>query len=317
MNWADDSRESLDLPGFRRACFGWMLYGDERGWTPATKKDHSTWIRRLTAFLEKRALAFDREGCRAFLSALRTGDPDAGCKAPMSDSSRAHAWRVMKALARWCVEDDMLLVSPMAKVQAPKVNGNDRKRTLTDAELGRILEAASGGRHGPRDAAILALLSDTGIRAGELCGIRVGDVDLKSRTVTIVTGKTGGRKVPPSFGATCARKLWAYMKALDRDVYEPLFVTERGRPFTPDALRKMIGRVRSDTGIRVHAHLFRHDCCTRLLRAGVNTLTVQQQMGHASVSTTELYAHIASDAVSEAYRSASPLDRLRSKRNGQ
>jgi len=315
-NWAADYRESLDVPGLRRATDGWVLFGDEKGWTPVTRRDHETWMGRLTAFFERRNLDFSRDGCRAFLAALKNGDPDAGCIRKMSAASRAHAWRIMKAFARWCVDEEVLTVSPMAKVQAPEIKDNGKKRTLTDDELDAVLASAANGRNGLRDTAIIALLSDTGIRAGELCGIRVQDVDLKTRCVTILHGKTGGRSIPPSFGATCARKLWAYMKTLTRQPHEPLFMTERGIPFTPDALRKMVRRLREDTGIPIHPHLFRHDCCTRLLRAGVNSLTVQKQLGHASVTTTERYAHVTPDVVQCAYRKASPLDRLRQRRNG-
>lgn len=272
-------------------------------------------MRRLALFLERRNLDFSRDGCRKFLLALRSGEPDAGCIRKMSDSSRAHAWRIMKAFSRWCVEEELLTVSPMAKVPAPEVKDSGKKRTLTDDELDRILSAVANGRNGLRDAAIIALLSDTGIRAGELCGIRIQDVDLKTRCVTIIHGKTGGRAIPPSFGATTARRVWAHMKSLTRQAHEPLFMTERGIPFTPDSLRKMVGRVKADTGIPIHPHLFRHDCCTRLLRAGLNTLTVQKQLGHASVQTTERYAHVAPEAIQEAYRSASPLDLMRRRRS--
>ncbi len=69
-----------------------MLYGDEKGWTPVTRRDHETWMRRLAEFLETRNLDFTRDGCRAFLAALKNGEPDAGCIRKMSPASRDHAW---------------------------------------------------------------------------------------------------------------------------------------------------------------------------------------------------------------------------------
>lgn len=265
---------------------------------------------RIQTFLEKRALVFDREGCRAFLAALRAGDRDAGCRAPMRPASVAHAQRILKSFCSWAVEEGLLTVSPLARVPLPKI-ADDRKRILTDDELEAVMQAASNGRCAVRDVALLSFLADTGVRAAEACGLLIQDVDLQGRRAVIRRSKGGDRR-EVSFGATCARKLWALMKTLTgRGEHEHLFQTERGRPFTPDTLRQLMDRVSHDAGVRAHAHMLRHSAATRLLQANVNSFVVQRQLGHKSISTTQKYAHLNASAVAKAYEDAAPLDVMR------
>ena len=169
-----------------------------------------------------------------------------------------------------------------------------------------------------RDKAILLTLLDTGLRASELCALRVEDVDMKSGRVSVRPGEAGkakgGKGRVVFMGKSARRFLWRYL--VDRedgnDPDSPLFVGKFNRPFNRDALRQLINSLGAKVGIKkCHPHRFRHTFAITYLRSGGDIFTLKALLGHGSLDMVEHYARIAEVDVEQAHRKASPADNWR------
>lgn len=169
-----------------------------------------------------------------------------------------------------------------------------------------------------RDKAILLTLLDTGLRASELCALRVEDVDMKSGRVSVRPGEAGkakgGKGRVVFMGKSARRFLWRYL--VDRedgnDPDAPLFVGKFNRPFNRDALRQLINSLGAKVGIKkCHPHRFRHTFAITYLRSGGDIFTLKALLGHGSLDMVEHYARIAEVDIEQAHRKASPADNWR------
>ena len=185
---------------------------------------------------------------------------------------------------------------------------------LTPSELNALLEPVREGAGAKvpapvdaRDDALLELLYGSGLRVAELCGLGLGDVDLKARSVT-VWGKGGKqRRVPLSRPA--AEAIGCYVAsgrgALVNGSTPPgsLFVNRRGRQMTSRDVRRVLDR---RSPVPTHPHALRHTYATHLVDGGADLRVVQELLGHASLRTTEIYTHVSTDRLVGAYRRAHP-----------
>ena len=169
---------------------------------------------------------------------------------------------------------------------------------------------------GLRDRAILELLYATGIRVGELCGLRLGDVDLAADTV-LVLGKGAKQRVVP-FGEPARDALLDYLAngratmlpgtdpaGADR---EALFFNRRRRPMTQRDVRGMLERYRVAAGAPVGTspHTLRHSYATHLLEGGADLRAVQELLGHVALTTTQTYTHVSNERLRRVYEQAHP-----------
>ena len=169
---------------------------------------------------------------------------------------------------------------------------------------------------GLRDRAILELLYATGIRVGELCGLRLGDVDLAADTV-LVLGKGARQRVVP-FGEPARDALLDYLAngratmlpgtdpaGADR---EALFFNRRRRPMTQRDVRGMLERYRVAAGAPVGTspHTLRHSYATHLLEGGADLRAVQELLGHVALTTTQTYTHVSNERLRRVYEQAHP-----------
>jgi len=175
--------------------------------------------------------------------------------------------------------------------------------TLTEAEVTLILASCKN----IREKAILALLAYAGIRCGELCSIRVEDVDLRENCMK-VRGKS--RKDSPSFfPADCSKIIQQYLSDYPRSSDNFMFTTlRRGEPISTWGIRKMVRTVaaRSPVKKRVHPHIFRHSLASNMLDRGANPVTIQEQLRHANLGTTMIYVHSRKDRVKAEYECFRP-----------
>ncbi len=189
----------------------------------------------------------------------------------------------------------------MKRIPAPIIR-DDGIEPYTDEELKALLRAARDcQKNGLRNAAILHFLADTAVRAGELCAMTLEDLNHAAGTANVRCGK--GRVV--AFGKTTAQTLWRYLRSDPRDPEEPLFMSERGGPMTPNSLFQLCKRIGKAAGVkRVHPHRFRHDAAVRLLRNGAHAFGVMNLLGHTRVQTTQVYVKLAEADVKNMHRTA-------------
>jgi integrase/recombinase XerC len=185
---------------------------------------------------------------------------------------------------------------------------------VTAPQLAELLEALPQDPAGRRDRAALELLYGSGLRASELVGLDLDDVDL-SRRLARVWGKGSKERLVP-FGREAERALRAYLP--DRAAWrsrggelpggEPLFVNQRGGRLSDRSLRRILDAAvfRVAMAAHIHPHTLRHAFATHLLEAGMDLRTIQELLGNASLSTTQRYTHVDLAHLMETYNKAHP-----------
>jgi site-specific recombinase XerD len=214
----------------------------------------------------------------------------------------------------WLRRHELIALDPSRRLSAPA--GEARlPRVLATGELKDLLEPSLHGAQATtalpvmsRDDALLELLYGSGLRVAELCGLAPGDVDLKSRSVT-VWGKGGKqRRVPMSLAAVEAVSRYLHsgrssLLAASETSASALFINRRGREMTPRDVRRVLDR---RSPVPTHPHALRHTYATHLLDGGADLRVVQELLGHASLRTTEIYTHVSTERLVSAYKSAHP-----------
>lgn len=208
-----------------------------------------------------------------------------------------------------------LLASPKSHRELPVALRQSEVRKLLDLTIAALVEE---GPTGLRDLAILELLYATGIRVGELVGVDIDDID-RSRNVVRVFGK--GRKersVPFGGPAADAVDLWMTRgrpEVMTAESGAALFLGARGGRIDPRAVRRIVHeRVAGVEGAPdMGPHGLRHTAATHLLEGGADLRSVQEMLGHADLSTTELYTHVSDKRRRETYFSAHPHAKTRSR----
>jgi integrase/recombinase XerC len=206
------------------------------------------------------------------------------------------------------VDVGVSLRSPKAHQALPAVLRQDEARDLIDAAT-RL--ADDGSPLGLRDVAMLELLYATGVRVGELVGLDVDDVD-RARNVVRVFGKGRKERTVP-FGNPAAAALDAWVERGRPRLAVPgagaaLFLGTRGRRIDQRAVRTLVHRriAEVEGAPDIGPHGLRHTAATHLLEGGADLRSVQELLGHASLATTQLYTHVSTDRLRQAYRQAHP-----------
>jgi integrase/recombinase XerD len=201
--------------------------------------------------------------------------------------------------------------NPAAELDLPR-RTRRLPRTLSPGEAERLIDAAAGTTpRALRDQALVELLYGAGLRVGEAVGLAKTDVDLDERLVRCI-GKGDKERIVP-LGRPAAEALRRYLSRgrpfLDRRHRPELFLNAQGGALTRAGaflvLRRLAGRAGLEPG-RVHPHLLRHSFATHLLEGGADLRSVQEMLGHADLSTTELYTHVSDRRRRELYFQAHP-----------
>jgi integrase/recombinase XerC len=225
---------------------------------------------------------------------------------------RATAVRVFTAwlarTGRIPVDVGASLRSPRGHRALPPVLRQDEARELIDA-ANRL--ADDGSPVGLRDVAMVELLYATGVRVGELVGLDVDDID-RSRNVIRVFGKGRKERTVP-FGHPAAAAMDAWLERGRPQLVVPgagaaLFLGRRGRRIDQRAVRTLVHRriAEVEGAPDIGPHGLRHTAATHLLEGGADLRSVQELLGHASLATTQLYTHVSTDRLRQAYRQAHP-----------
>lgn len=207
--------------------------------------------------------------------------------------------------------------NPAAAIQLPR-RAKPLPKTLSPGEAERLIQAAAGTQpRSLRDQALVELLYGAGLRVSEAIGLDKAGVDLDDRLVRVI-GKGGKERVVP-IGRHAAEALRRYLARgrpyLDARHRAELFLNARGGALTRAGAFLILRKLAEKAGLdphRVHPHLLRHTFATHLLEGGADLRSVQEMLGHADLSTTELYTHVTDKRRRELYFEAHPHARRRS-----
>jgi integrase/recombinase XerD len=206
--------------------------------------------------------------------------------------------------------------NPAAAIKLPR-RAKPLPKTLSPGEAERLIQAAAGTQpRALRDQALVELLYGAGLRVSEAIGLEKAGVDLDDRLVRVM-GKGGKERVVP-IGRPAAQALLGYLARgrphLDARHRPELFLNARGGPLTRAGAFLILRKLAEKAGLdphRVHPHLLRHSFATHLLEGGADLRSVQEMLGHADLSTTELYTHVTDKRRRQLYFQAHPHARRR------
>ncbi len=282
----------------------------ERAASPRTLEGYSASLAAFQSAMESRPGGFPGwEGCRPEHFRRWLFDLMKEEKARATIRVRFAA---LRGLFRWMVRRRGLAVDPLAEVQLPKAE-KKLPVVLTSAQVIELLELplkTPKEKQAPawmpaRDAAILEMFYSTGLRLHELCGLHVADIDVIGETLRVM-GKGRKERMLP-VGGPALRAVQRYRS--EANVHEgPLFLSKIRTQITARAVQQLLEKYLRLSSITVRAspHKLRHSFATHLLDAGADLRGVQALLGHASLSTTQIYTHVTVERMKEAYNAAHP-----------
>jgi len=242
---------------------------------------------------------------------------DYSCYLQEREYARATTSRKVAAVRsffHFLVSEGLLRDDPTVAVDLPRVKKH-LPHPLSQNEVNRLLAEAARSKTPTalRDRALLELMYATGMRASEILGLEVGSVDLEDGTVRCM-GKGNKERILPLYGRVC-EALSAYLKHEDgrarllrnRDE-KTLFVNHRGKPLTRQGLWLIVKEYAEAAAIErdVSPHTLRHSFATHMLDGGAGLREVQQLMGHADISSTQVYTEVSTRRKREVYDKAHP-----------
>ena len=313
----EKGRSANTIDAYRRDLRDYLAFGADCGWSPAdvTADGVLAWVRArldagLAAATVKRGLTTVRNFHRwLVLEELRPDDPTVTVELP----------RVPRGLPKALSEDEAAaLVAAPRGDRARARRGRAIKRTAPNGSEALIRREEAVMR---RDSAILETLYGTGVRVSELVGLSLGDIDLPSASMRVL-GKGSKERVLP-LGRLAAAALREWLAVPGRGEMEPerwtsrsdseaVFLNLRGSRLSRQGVHQIVRRHGEDAGITsaLTPHVLRHSFATHLLDNGADIRVVQELLGHAKVTTTQIYTSVSRERLFRVYAEAHPRARL-------
>jgi integrase/recombinase XerC len=276
----------------------------ERRLSPHTDVNYRRDLERFVAYCDREQIddwrGLDSQHVRSFAAAeFRRG------QSPRTIQRRLSA---LRSFFNYLMREHVLSANPGSEVQAPKA----RKRlpeTIDVDQMAKLLSFRTAGELAVRDKAMMELFYSSGLRLSELVNLDLTEIDLRDRTVRVVGKGNKTRIVPVGRHAVDALTRWLKERAALAAIDErALFVGATGRRLGPRIIQKRIDHwARScGLGVHVHPHMFRHSFATHLLESSQDLRGVQELLGHANISTTQVYTHLDFQHLAKIYDAAHP-----------
>jgi len=283
----------------------------ERGLADGTAASYARDLSQLAVFLGKKGISLleaSSEHLREFLAA--------GAWKP---ATRARKTAAIRSFFKHATAAGLISRDPARSLAAPR--GESRlPETLTVDQVVRLLTAPPPNPQGFRDRALMEVIYGAGLRASEVIGLRLQDIDLEVGFVRTIGKGDKERVVPLGRKAVEAVRIYLqrgrpYLGGAGRLKAPQLFLNNRGRRLTRQGLHLIIKKYAVQVGLpqTISAHTLRHSFATHLLEGGADLRSVQEMLGHADVSTTQIYTHVTTAHVQKIYREAHP----RARRSGE
>jgi integrase/recombinase XerD len=291
----------------------WLSWlATEKGRAHSTLEAYRRDARRWCEWLGKRGLELDRAGepdVAAYIADLR--------ERGLAEATMARAVVAVRSLHRFLADEGRTGNDAAAEIETPRVPAGLPK-ALSEPEVMALLQAVVGDEPvARRDRAILEVLYGTGLRISELVGLSLGDLDLESALLRAFGKGSKERVVPVGRHAVDALVDWlgpggrpslAPERWKQRHDAVAVFLNQRGGRLTRQGAWLVVTRWGTVAGLagKLTPHVLRHSCATHMLDHGADIRSVQEMLGHASVSTTQVYTKVSTERLFAAYRAAHP-----------
>ena len=294
LDWLvlEKGRSANTIDAYRLDLLDYLAFGADDGWSPAdaTPDGVLAWVRaRLDAGL---AAATVKRGLT-----------------------------VVRNFHRWLVLEELRPDDPTLTVELPQVPRGLPKALSQDQAAALVAAPPGGGPLARRDRAVLETLYGTGVRVSELVGLSLGDVDLAAASMRVL-GKGAKERVLP-LGRLALAALGDWLAPAGRGEMEPerwasrsdaeaVFLNRRGTRLSRQGVYQLVRRHGRDAGITapLTPHVLRHSFATHLLDNGADIRVVQELLGHAKVTTTQIYTSVSRERLFQVYAEAHPRARL-------
>ena len=300
-------------PSGHRAIHDFLLHLEkEKQHSPHTVTAYRRDLEAFTSFCDRHYgrwtwESVDRTGLRGFLGDLQ--------RRGLSKRSAARALSAVRSLYRWLQQHHDVPAGVPRAARLPKIDKrlpSHLDRQTLDTLFEWAEQRAGGGDFmAARDLAMLELFYSTGMRLSELSGLDLVSLDLLSDQVK-VRGKGRKERIVP-VGSRAVQALRSYLRLRERMPRDPgggraaVFVSVRGRRLSPRAVQRQVRRMFDAVGAdNVRVHSLRHSFATHLLDAGADLRAVQELLGHASLTTTQIYTHTSVERLKTVYKQAHP-----------
>jgi len=281
----------------------------QRRLSPATLENYAHALQLLLGLADKKSLEnLEAADIRRFLSVLH-----AKGLAPRTLALTLSAWR---GCFRWLVKHRGWRANPVLGIRAPKAARTLPKALSVEAAQRLFDEAPGDDPLLVQDRAMFELLYSSGLRLAELIALDVGDgrLDLRQGEVTVTGKGSKSRTVPVGEKARQALHAWLSIRAqLAATDEKAVFVGARGRRIAPSVVAGRLAAWARRRGLaqRVHPHMLRHSFASHVLQSSQDLRAVQEMLGHASISTTQIYTHLDFQALAKVYDAAHPRAKKR------
>jgi integrase/recombinase XerD len=289
---AAPSANEADAPLLDAFCDALWL---EDGLAKNTIASYRADLEQLGGFSKKGFLKIDEQDLFAFMASR-------GGRA----SSAARLVSTLKRFYQYCVRERRIGADPTLKLDPPK-RAPRFPKSLSEADVEALLGAPDVATPlGLRDRAMLELLYATGLRVSELVGLKIFEVDLNGNVLRAL-GKGSKQRLVP-IGEIAADWIAKYLKERKKTSSDVLFITARGSGMTRQAFWHLIRRygARAIPGKKLSPHVLRHAFATHLINHGADLRVVQLLLGHADISTTQIYTHVARERLKQLHSKHHP-----------
>jgi len=254
--------------------------------------------------LRTRLIAVDTATVRRFLGYLGNQD--------YSKATVARKLATLRSFFKFCVKRGYVQANPVSPIRTPKQEKRLPKFLNEQEVKARMAAPDDTSLLGARDRAMLETLYSTGIRVSELVGLNIEDVDFLGESL-IVRGKGRKERVTP-IGPTALSAIRKYMELRQKEVkfasgdQQAMFVNKHGQRLSTRSVRRKLDKYLAQQGLdlSISPHTLRHTFATHMLNAGADLRSVQELLGHQSISTTQIYTHLTTNRLKEVYDQAHP-----------
>jgi len=276
----------------------------EKGYSAHTVEAYKSDLEQFLLFLSQKNInltisaALSKSSLRAFTYSLREG----GLKA----RSIARKVASLKSLCRYCVKQQILSVNPSKTLSTPKMD-KPLPVFLTNSQAASLEEVTTNDEN-MRNRAVVEFFYGSGIRLSELHGLKFGDIDRQKMTVRVLGKGKKERIVPLTDQAVNALEDYLKIRKGAAGLHELIFVNGKGEQISRRQIERIVSKTLSNVSVQKKRspHVLRHSYATHLLDAGADIRAVKELLGHASLSTTQVYTHISREHLLKVYRQAHP-----------
>jgi integrase/recombinase XerD len=316
-------RDPAEASAFYPYLLRFLEWFASRGYSPRTLQIRADGVRRFVRWADERGVRAPQDVTRPILERYRrhlyhyrknNGDP-------LSFATQVQRLIPLRVFFKWLARENHILFNPASELELPRVHRRLPAHILSREEVEQVMaltqltdEQGRADAKGLRDRAILETFYSSGIRRAELIQLTLYDVDLKNGTLVVREGKGQKDRYVP-LGSRAIHWIRRYLEEVRPElVIEPdpgvLFLHEFGEPFSKNRLTDLAKKYLRAAGIASGAcHLFRHAMATQMLENGADIRFIQAILGHAQLTTTQIYTHVTIVKLKEVHALTHPAER--------